>query len=111
MVSPENVATPATAACVAVPPSVPPPGFVPIATVTFPVKPVAVLPHESSAVTRTAGVIAAPAGPSLGRTANTSGVPAPGATANAPLVAVDPLAVATRVAPGPSPPALRPGTG
>ncbi|PYO75867.1 MAG: hypothetical protein DMD67_10210, partial [Gemmatimonadetes bacterium] len=40
--SPENVATPLTAATVAVPASVPPLGFAPIATVTFPVNPVAV---------------------------------------------------------------------
>src|SRR5947208_3317660 len=57
----ENVATPAVAATVAVPASVPPPGFVAIATVTFAVKLVTVLPSPSSTVTCTAGVIAAPA--------------------------------------------------
>src|SRR5438045_8619835 len=61
MLSPEKVATPATAAWVSVPASVPLLGFVPIATVTFPVNPVAVLPLPSWAVTSTAGVIAAPA--------------------------------------------------
>src|SRR5439155_8972099 len=50
--SPENVATPLTAATVAVPASVPPLGFAPIATVTFPVNPVAVFPWPSRAVTR-----------------------------------------------------------
>src|SRR5205809_413468 len=61
MLSPANVATPATAAWVSVLPSPPSPGLVPIATVTFPVNPVAVLPLPSSAVTSTAGVIAVPA--------------------------------------------------
>src|SRR5256885_2903663 len=42
----ENVATPAVAATVAVPASVPPPGFVAIATVTFAVKLVTVLPRD-----------------------------------------------------------------
>src|SRR5436190_2056166 len=40
--------------------------FVPIASVTFPVKPVTVFPAASSAVTFTAGVIAAPAWALLG---------------------------------------------
>lgn len=39
-----NVATPATALTVAVPDSVPPPGFVPIATVTDAVEEVTVFP-------------------------------------------------------------------
>src|SRR5437762_13954907 len=62
---------------VAVPASVPLPGFVPIATVTFPVNPVAVLLLASSAVTCTAGVIAAPADVLLGCTENTSCVAVP----------------------------------
>src|SRR5437773_11161920 len=61
MLSPEKVATPATAATVFVPDRVPVPGFVPIATVMLPVNPVAVFPWPSWAVTWTAGVIAAPA--------------------------------------------------
>jgi hypothetical protein len=78
MLSPEKVATPALAATVAVPPSVPPLGLVPIATVMFPVNPVAVFPLPSCAVTWTAGVIAAPATEVVGWTENTSwvGVPA-----------------------------------
>ena len=52
-----KVATPPTAATVSVPVSVPAAGLVPMATVTFPVKPVAVLPYVSRAVTATAGVI------------------------------------------------------
>src|SRR6266699_2915208 len=72
-----NVATPALAPTVAVPASVPLPGFVPIATVTFPVNPVAVLLLASSAVTCTAGVIVAPAVVLLGCTENTSCVAVP----------------------------------
>src|SRR5437762_10526563 len=56
----ENVATPATAATVVVPARAPPPGFVPIAAVTLPLNPVAVLPCASWTVTCTAGVIVAP---------------------------------------------------
>src|SRR3989440_10354678 len=78
MLSPEKLATPATAATVLVPGKVPRLGFVPIASVMFPVNPVAVLPLPSWAVTSTAGVIAAPAVAVLGCTLNTScvGVPA-----------------------------------
>src|SRR5438034_3382565 len=53
----ENVATPATAATVAVPDKVPSPGLVPSAAVTLPLNPVAVLPSASRAVTCTAGAI------------------------------------------------------
>src|SRR5437667_12710263 len=77
MLRPENVATPATAATVFVPDKVPVLGFVPIATVMFPVNPVAVLPLASWAVTSTAGVIAAPAVVVLGCTENTSCVAVP----------------------------------
>src|SRR2546429_2723806 len=52
-----DLATPATAATVLVPDKVPVPGFVPIATVMFPVNPVAVLPFPSWAVIWTAGVM------------------------------------------------------
>src|SRR5512134_2657266 len=62
MLRPGKVATPATAATLVVPSSTPPGGgFAPMATVTGPVKPVAVLPNTSRAVTATAGVIGAPA--------------------------------------------------
>src|SRR5512140_658419 len=47
----ENVATPATAATVLVPDSVPPPGLVPIATVMLAVELVTVLPNASCTVT------------------------------------------------------------
>src|SRR2546430_10010581 len=80
MLNPENVATPATAATTFVPARVPVLGLVPIATVTFPVNPVAVFPCASCAVTCTAGVIAAPAGVVLGCTENTSCVAVPAVT-------------------------------
>src|SRR5438046_6155873 len=88
MLNGENVAAPPLAATVVVPASVPLPGFVPIATVTFPVNPVAVLLLASSAVTCTAGVIAAPADVVLGCTENTSCVAVPAVILNAVLVAV-----------------------
>ena len=50
----------------------PPPGFVPIATVTFPVNPVPIRPDASSAVTCTAGVMVPPAATLPGSTVNTS---------------------------------------
>src|SRR5688572_4268220 len=56
-----KVATPATAATVAVPDSVPPPGFVPIATVTFAVEVVTVLLNASCTATCTDGEMDAPA--------------------------------------------------
>src|SRR5256885_15129170 len=77
MLSPEKLAAPATAATVLVPDKVPVLGFVPIASVMFPVNPVAVLPLPSWAVTSTAGVIAAPAVAVLGCTLNTSWVAVP----------------------------------
>src|SRR5207247_10422409 len=85
----ENVATPAVAATVAVPASVPPPGFVAIATVTFAVKLVTVLPSPSSTVTCTAGVIAAPATALVGSPVNTSALADPADTLN---VAAPPVA-------------------
>src|SRR3954453_17014691 len=57
----EKVATPPTADTVAVPDSVPPPGLVPIATVTLAVELVTVLLNASCTVTCTAGEIDAPA--------------------------------------------------
>src|SRR5712692_3183690 len=94
----ENVATPPTAAMLAVPPSVPLPGFVPIATVTVPVNPVAVLPWASWAVTWTAGVMAAPAVALVGCTLNTSWVAVAGVMVKAELVTLaGPLADAVSV--------------
>src|SRR3989454_6266330 len=72
MLSDAKVATPATAATDAVPPSVPPPGLLPIASVTLPANPVATLPNVSHAVTSTAGVMVAAAAVLVGCTVNTS---------------------------------------
>src|SRR5262245_65545034 len=58
MLSVEKVATPATAATVAVPASVPPAGLVPIDNVTASLKPVNVFPSESCAVICTGGSVA-----------------------------------------------------
>src|SRR5512134_480992 len=96
----EKLATPATAATVLVPESTALAGPVPgaIATVTFPVNPVAVLPSASRAVTCTGGAIAAPAGPVVGCTVNASTVADPAVMLNDALtVPVRPLAVAVRV--------------
>src|SRR5688572_1302239 len=94
----EKLATPAAAATVVVPARVPPFGFVPIATVTAPVNPVAVFPWASRAVTWTAGVIVAPAVVAVGWTVTTSWVAVPGVMLNAALVAaVSPLAAAVSV--------------
>src|SRR6185436_13015874 len=57
----ENVATPATAATVVVPDSVPPPGLVPMAMVMVAVELVTVLSKASRTVTCTGGAIATPA--------------------------------------------------
>src|SRR6266576_2007542 len=103
MLSPGNVASPATAATVLVPDKVPVPGFVPIATVMFPVNPLAVLPLASWAVTWTAGVIAAPAVVVLGCTENTNCVAVPAVILNAVLVPVTgPGALAVSVYPVPT---------
>ena len=103
MLSVEKVATPLTAAIGPPPVSVPPPGFVPIARVTFPVNVVAVFPAASSAVTRTAGVIAAPAVVLLGDTVNTSWVGVTVVMLNSGLLtAVSPLEVARRRYPLPA---------
>src|SRR5947207_12842343 len=98
MLSPANVATPATADRELGPERVPLPGLVPIATVTGPVNLVAVLPCASRAVSCTAGVTPAPAMVVVGCAVNTSWVAAPGVTLNAALVApVRPVAAAVSV--------------
>src|SRR3954469_20371809 len=68
----ENVATPAEAATVAVPDSVPPPGLVPMATVMVAVELVTVLLNWSCTVTCTDGAIATPATASDGWTVKAS---------------------------------------
>src|SRR2546425_10171528 len=97
MLSPVNVATPLTALDDVVPERVPPPGLVPMATVTLPPNAVALFPWASCAVTCTAGAIAAPAVALLGGTGNASCVDAPGVTLKAALVWVSPAAPAIKV--------------
>src|SRR5216117_2972512 len=95
-----NAATPATAAAVVVPDSVPPPALEPIVTLTLPANPVATLPSASCAVTCTAGVIAAPAVAVVGCTLKTSTLGAPAAATldvpeRAPPPGFAPIATAT----------------
>src|SRR6266480_4652856 len=98
MLSVANVATPATAARDVVPESVPPPGLVPMATVTLPVKVGSVFPRASCAVACSGGVIVAPAVALLGATANTRCVAAAAVMLNAALVApLGPVAAAVSV--------------
>src|SRR3989441_3392629 len=99
-----NVAVPLTAATVAVPPSVPLPGFVPMATVTEAVL-VVRLPSESCICTVTAGAIVAPPLALVGCCNKTSLLAAPAVMLNALLVVVGlgrPLSVAVRVYPVPA---------
>ena len=92
------MATPATAAMMRVPESVPPAGFVPIATVTLPVKLDARLSMASRAVSSTPGAIVVPAATELGCTVKESRTGRPAVMANAVLVAPErPSAVAARV--------------
>src|SRR2546425_9741796 len=86
MLNEVNDALQFTRALVRAPASVPVLGFVPIATVMFPVNPVAVLLLASRAVTCTAGVIAAPPTVFVGCTENTSWVAVPAVMLNALLV-------------------------
>jgi hypothetical protein len=83
----ENVATPATAFTVAVPDSVPPPGFVPMAKVTAFVAPVTTFPCASSMLTCTDGAIDTAIVTLLGCAVNANCVAAPAVTLNALLVA------------------------
>jgi len=69
-----KVATPATAATVAVPVSVAPPGLASRPIVTDPPNPLATLPLPSRAVTSTAGAIGDPAVAADGCTVNSSRV-------------------------------------
>src|SRR6266566_4287553 len=102
MLSPGNVATPPAAATAAVPESVPPPGFAPMASVTVAVNAVAVFPCASCAVTWTAGVIGAPAVALEGCTETTRRVAAPAAMLNGALGTVgSPTAAAVSVYPVP----------
>jgi hypothetical protein len=98
MLKVEKVATPFTAAKLVVPASVPPLGLVPSTTITVPVKPVAVFPEASCALTCTAGVITAPAVALVGCTVNASWVAAPAVMLKGALVALlSPVAAAASV--------------
>src|SRR5437867_447949 len=95
-----NVATPLAAATVAVPASVPLPGFAPRAMVTLPLNPVAVFPCASCAVIWTVGAIAVPAVALLGCTVNSRVAAVPGVILNASLLPVaTPAAAAVSGAP------------
>src|SRR5438034_602391 len=103
MFSPEKVATPVTAAWVSVPASVPLLGFVPIATVIFPVNPVAAFPFPSWPLSLPAALPASPAIVVLGCTLNTNCVAVPAVMLNAVLVPVTgPGALAVSVYPVPT---------
>src|SRR5207244_2521040 len=96
------LATPFTAATVVVPPRVAPPGLVASATVTLPIKLGTGFPAASSALTWTAGLIAAPATVLDGCTVKASWVVVPGMMSNAVLVTgAKPLALAVSVYPVP----------
>src|SRR3954468_20983127 len=81
----EKVATPADAAAVVVPESVPPPGLVPMATVMLAAELVTVLLNASCTVTCTAGAMATPATVLAGWTLKASLAAAAGLMVNAEL--------------------------
>src|SRR5204862_1826756 len=91
----KKVATPLTAATAVVPLSIPPPGFLPSATVTPPVNPGTTFPNASSARTFTAGLIWRFATVVPGSVPTTSWVAPPGVILKTLLVAgLRPVAVA-----------------
>src|SRR5512134_2857065 len=98
MLTPGKDATPATAATVVVPTSAPPPGLAPRARVTGPVNAVAVLPRESSAVTRSVGANGTPAVTFPGGTVKTSATMGSGPVASEPHAATS--AASTKAQPG-----------
>src|SRR5436190_1944360 len=81
----EKEARPPDAATVAVPDRIPPPGLVPIATVTLVVELVTVFPNVSCTATCTAGLSAPPAVALVGWTVKASRCAAAGLTLNAAL--------------------------
>src|SRR5262249_34532299 len=98
-----NVATPALAACVAVPESVAPTGQVPNERMTVAVNEVTGLFSASSAVTTIAGVITDPATTLLGCVVDPGCVPAALPPLNTgPVALVNPPVVASSVTPAPS---------
>src|SRR5690348_11013828 len=94
----EKFAIPAEATMAVVPLSTEPPGLVPIDTETDPLKPVAVFPAASWAVTCTAGTRLAPAAAEDGCTVKASLVATPGVMLKPELVEpVTPVADALKV--------------
>src|SRR5262245_50063715 len=83
----EKFATPADAATVVVPDSVPPPGLAPMATVMLALELVTVFPNASCTDTCTAGLMAAPAMALVGCTVNATRVATSGLMAHAAEVA------------------------
>src|SRR5438046_2274211 len=93
-----KVATPATAFTLRVPDNVPPPGFAPRATVIAPVRSEERRVGKSSADTRTAGLITAPACVGLGAWGNrNSGVGSGGRADVSPYAPGSPPALARSV--------------
>ncbi len=93
-----NVATPATAATVVAPDSVPVAGLVPIATVTLPVNVVTRFPEASRTLTCTAGVIGVPAWVVVGCPVNATWLAGPAVTVTtADCVSVTPATTAPTV--------------
>src|SRR3954470_20648828 len=94
----EKVATPRAAATVVVPDSAPPPGLLPMATVTLAVELVTVLLNASCTVTCAAGAMAAPATALVGWMVKASFEAAAGLMVNEDEVApASPAAAAVRV--------------
>ena len=93
----EKVATPPTAATVAVPESAPPPGLVPMVSVMLVVALVTVLPPPSCTITVTAGLMAVPAVAPVGWTEKASLTAAPVTLKVALVAPVRPVAAAVSV--------------
>src|SRR5947199_111997 len=94
----EKVATPLAAATVVVPDTVPPAGFVPIVTVTLPVRPDERRLGAASGATWPGGARGAPAVVLVGCTVKRSWLGVPSARSKGVLVApLIPVAVAARV--------------
>src|SRR5690242_15139155 len=102
MLRPEKVATPPDAATVVAPVSVPPPGLVPIDSVTALVALEIAVPPASVTVTWTEGAIAAPADTLDGWTVTMSLVAGPTALNAAVVAPARPLADTARVYPTPA---------
>src|SRR5688572_29813031 len=96
MLRPGKVATPLTAATVAVPDRMPPPGLAPMPIVTLWVTLVTGLPNWSRIATATAGEIGVAVIAPEGSTVKTSRLAGPAVTVNGALVAVTRFGEAAR---------------